>query len=82
MLVVFLVIYDHAQVLRHLLERLDIVRYELGRAVVVLEERNDLAPHKSIGAAESEEDREEECDNVVYEEVYGCAYSPCAFLVH
>jgi hypothetical protein len=81
-LVVFLVIYNHAQVLRHLLERLDIVRYELGRAVVVLEERNNLAPHKSVGATESEEDREEECDNMVYEEMYGGAYSRRAFLVH
>ena len=81
MLIIFVVVYNHAQVLGQLLERLDIVRDELRSAVVVLEQRDNLAFDESVCAAEAEEDGEEQFDNVVYEEVYEGAYGSCSLLV-
>lgn len=81
MLVVFLVVDYHAQVLGQLLERLDIVRNELWGAVVVFEQLDNLASDKSVRAAEAEEDGEEQRDNVVYEEVYEGAYGSRSLLV-
>ena len=52
-----------------LFQVLDIVGYELWRAVMVLEQRDNLPPHQSVGAAETEEDAEQERNDVVDSEV-------------
>lgn len=57
------------------------MRNELWGAVVVLEQFDDLTPDKSVRAAESEEDREEQRDNMIYNEMYECTYGPCSLLV-
>lgn len=57
------------------------MRNELWGSVVVFEQFDDLASDQSVGAAKTEEDGEEQCDNMVYEKVNECAYRACSFLV-
>ena len=48
----------------------DISLDELGCSMVVFEQRDHLARDKTICAAETKEDREDEGDDVVYDEVH------------
>lgn len=67
--VIFLVLDYDTQMLGELLEVLDIVGYEFGRAVVVFEQRYDFAAYETVCAPEAEEDTEEKSDQMVDGEV-------------
>jgi len=79
LLVVLVQLYHHAQVLGQLLQAGHVARNEFRRAVVVFQQRDELRVREAEGAAEAEEDAEDQGDQVVDAEVeerlYGAGFA-------